>query len=407
MITSEWPKIALGDLVDILSGFAFSSGSFGASGDIPIVRIRDVLPGRSSTFYTGKHDAKYVLQDGDMLIGMDGRFNRARWRGGPALLNQRVCRIASISKDLHEGYLFHFLPSALKYIEDATPFVTVKHLSVKSIRGIAIPLPPMPEQRRISEILDQAETLRGKRQATLAQLDELGQSVFLDMFGELATNPKRLPTARLGDRCMRVTDGTHQPPKWSSKGVPFLFVSNITSGEISFETEKFISDETHANLTRRCPIEVGDVLYSTVGSYGVPALVKDERKFAFQRHIAHIKPDRAALDPEFLRTMLASPLVKRQADKVARGVAQKTVNLADIRDFVVFCPSLELQREFSRRDALVERLRAHIVLRWRSSTSSLHHFNTARFEENCERAPSGWIRPWGQFVLRSGHFART
>jgi type I restriction enzyme S subunit len=103
---------------------------------------------------------------------------------------------------------------------------------------------------------------------------------------------------------------------------------------------------------------VGVVLYSTVGSYGVPALVRTTRKFAFQRHIAHLKPNRSVIEPEFLRIMLASPPLKRQADKVARGVAQKTVNLADIRNFVVFRPSLDIQRQFASLISKIDSLRA-------------------------------------------------
>jgi type I restriction enzyme S subunit len=101
---------------------------------------------------------------------MDGEFNRARWRGGSALLNQRVCRIGSKSKALDDSYLFHFLPSALQAIERKTPFVTVKHLSIKQIRDIEIPLPPIAEQRRIAEVLDRAESLRAKRRASLSEI---------------------------------------------------------------------------------------------------------------------------------------------------------------------------------------------------------------------------------------------
>src|SRR6266545_5043930 len=106
------------------------------------------------------------------------------------------------------------------------------------------------------------------------------------------------------------------------------------------------------------PVEVSDVLYSTVGSYGVPVIVRTGRKFAFQRHIAHLKPHPQVLDSEFLRAMPASPSVKRQADRMARGVAQKTLNLGDISRFLVLCPPLALQRDFAHRVARVERLKA-------------------------------------------------
>ncbi|MEG3899738.1 MULTISPECIES: restriction endonuclease subunit S [unclassified Microcoleus] len=219
-------------------------------------------------------------------------------------------------------------------------------------------LPPLEEQKRIAEVLDRAEELRSKRREAIAQLDTLTQAIFIEMFGDPVTNPKNIKTLPLAKVCKRITDGTHQPPKWSTSGYPFLFVSNIISGEITFDTAKFISSETHEELTRRCPIEVGDVLYSTVGSYGVPVIVKTQRKFAFQRHIAHIKPDSNLIDSQFLCAMLASPSLKRQADRSARGVAQKTVNLEEIRKFIIFCPSISLQQEFARRAEAVEKLKA-------------------------------------------------
>ena len=178
------------------------------------------------------------------------------------------------------------------------------------------------------------------------------------MFGDPVTNSKDLVTTTLLQVSRRITDGTHQPPKWSSNGIPFLFVSNIVDGQIDFETQKFISEETHTDLMRRCPVEIGDVLYTTVGSYGNAALVSTDRKFSFQRHIAHIKPERSKIDSLFLACMLQSPGVRRQVDKVARGVAQKTVNLADLKDLIIFLPSLSLQQKFAQRVEAIEQLKA-------------------------------------------------
>jgi type I restriction enzyme S subunit len=243
---------------------------------------------------------------------------------------------------------------------DVTPFVTGTtrgKLTKAGASGIPIPLPPLAEQQRIAEVLDRAEALRNKRRAVLARLAPFTQALFVEAFGDPLTNPRRIDTCSLDSLCIRITDGTHQSPPWSQTGHPFLFVSNIVSGELTFETGKFISDQTHAELMRKCPIEVGDILYSTVGTYGVPALIRTQRKFAFQRHIAHLKPDPAVVDPEFLRVMLASPPLRRQADRAARGAAQKTVNLSELKNFIVFRPPLEAQREFNRRVAAVERLK--------------------------------------------------
>ena len=137
----------------------------------------------------------------------------------------------------------------------------------------------------------------------------------------MSSRPSLVP---LGDICTRVTDGTHQSPTFVSNGIPFLFISNIVDGQIDFNAQKFITASTHAELTGRCPIEVGDILYTTVGSYGNAAVVQDRRLFAFQRHIAHVKPNHKKVDARYLRSCLASPFVRDQVDKRVRGIAQKT-----------------------------------------------------------------------------------
>ncbi|MFP4694575.1 MAG: restriction endonuclease subunit S [Halothece sp.] len=187
----------LGNHVDILSGFAFKSSKFSEIGDIPVARIRDIKAGYSKTYYKGEYDVSYLIDNDDILIGMDGEFNCARWKGGQALLNQRVCRIKSISNYLNENYLFYYLPIALKKIEDKTPFVTVKHLSVKKIKAIQIPLPPLEEQKRIAEILDRADAIRQKRKRAIALTEELARSTFLEMFGDPVINPKGWEIKRL------------------------------------------------------------------------------------------------------------------------------------------------------------------------------------------------------------------
>ena len=187
----------LGDAIVVLSGFAYEAELFNETEGLPVIRIRDVVRGFSNTRYSGEVDARFIVKNGEILIGMDGNFNTARWTGGPALLNQRVCKVTARADILDEGFLFHLLPKELKKIEDTTAFVTVKHLSVKGIRDIDIALPPLPEQRRIAAILDQADALRAKRREALAHLDSLTQAIFIEMFGDPVTNSKRLPTKSL------------------------------------------------------------------------------------------------------------------------------------------------------------------------------------------------------------------
>ena len=150
------------------------------------------------------------------------------------------------------------------------------------------------------------------------------------MFGGVKDEEK----VTLSDICLIITDGTHQPPKFTATGIPFLFVSNIVGNTITYDAEKFISQETYAELIKRTPIEIGDVLLSTVGSYGHPAVVKSDKPFCFQRHIAYLKPKKELVDSEYLHGAILSVDVQKQIEERVKGIAQKTLNLSEIRKII-------------------------------------------------------------------------
>ena len=130
--------------------------------------------------------------------------------------------------------------------------------------------------------------------------------------------------------------------------IPFLFVSNIAGNKITYETEKFISEETYAELYKRTPIEIGDLLLSTVGSYGHPAIVENDKKFLFQRHIAYLKPKTELLDSVYFHGALLSPDAQKQIEERVKGIAQKTLNLSEIRKIKIPLPPLSLQQQFAQ-----------------------------------------------------------
>ena len=108
MVYKQLPEVCR-----IQYGFPFDSAMFTTSGGMPLVRIRDVVRGYSETYTSEQCSENYIIDNGDMLIGMDGEFNIAKWNGGRALLNQRVCRLIP-SDIIDKDYLFFFMPSALK-----------------------------------------------------------------------------------------------------------------------------------------------------------------------------------------------------------------------------------------------------------------------------------------------------
>ncbi|MGJ5003080.1 restriction endonuclease subunit S [Bradyrhizobium sp. HKCCYLRH2060] len=258
------------------------------------------------------------------------------------------------AQSIYPSYLAHYFQSAgyWSQILKKTQGAAQGGVNATSLSELEIPIPPLDQQRRIAAILDKADALRRKRRRAIECLDSLRQSIFRNMF-HLSGG---FHNVALSEVCQKITDGTHQSPCWSEHGVPFLFVSNIRNQQISFETNKFISEEEYAKLTKHCPIEPGDILYTAVGSYGHTAIVPAGQKFLFQRHVAQLKPLREMVKPQYLAHALEMPEVKRQADREARGVAQKTVTLESLKKIVIPLPPIRIQEQFEERIGLVERL---------------------------------------------------
>jgi len=256
-------NVELGEVCSFLSGFAFKAELFSSEPiGLPLIRIRDVLPGRSNTYYSGPYQSEYLVQKGDILIGMDGEFNRERWKSDPALLNQRVCKPIAKSDVLDDGYLYHVLPLILKRIEDETPFVTVKHLSVAKLRGAHIPLPPLEEQRRIAAILDKVNDIQGRQQEASNMIQAVPRSLFLTLFGDPRVNSRSWPEHSLGELGRVVTGST--PPS-SEQGmfdgpVPFITPGDLGSGK---EPKRSL---TESGSLRSRTVKRGSALVCCIGA---------------------------------------------------------------------------------------------------------------------------------------------
>ena len=139
--------------------------------------------------------------------------------------------------------------------------------------------------------------------------------------------------SRLGAVAEAIGDGDHQPPPQTSFGVPFLVISNVSGGRLSFENTRFVSKEYFSQLPETRKPRNGDLLFTVTGSYGIPVLIDSDDKFCFQRHIAIVRP--CTISNRYLYVILGSSYVKSICDAKATGTAQKTVGLATLRELLI------------------------------------------------------------------------
>ncbi len=151
---------------------------------------------------------------------------------------------------------------------------------------------------------------------------------------------------RLSECCLSISDGDHQPPPKSEEGIPFITISNIDEfNEIDFSGCMYVPEEYYSNLSSNRKAQPGDILYSVVGSFGIPVLIRASVPFVFQRHIAILRPDPSKAISEYLYYLLRNPLFFKMADAYAVGTAQRTIGLTSLRRLKVLLPSLERQKQ--------------------------------------------------------------
>lgn len=250
-------------------------------------------------------------------------------------------------------YLYHFLRQV--QLPDAGYSRHFKYL-----REVEIPLPPLPEQRRIAAILDAADALLQKRRQALRLLDQLSQSIFIEMFGDPATNPMgwaKRPLSHLVRDGDSVNYGVVQPGEHTDDGVPLVRVGDLQHGVISRIGLKRISKEIEKAYSRS-RLQGDEVLVSCVGSIGVVALAHpDCAGFNIARAVARIALS-AQVDRQYLAAYLRTDHVQRYFTKELRTVSQPTLNIKQIAETDVLVPPLMAQRLFADKCEKVTGLQA-------------------------------------------------
>lgn len=346
-------KVKLGEVCEILSGYAFKSSQFNDNKiGLPLIRIRDVERGFSDTYFEGTYPEEYLIKNGDLLITMDGSFILKKWEGDLALLNQRVCKIKITDKSVDLGGRRIIKKKFLKEIEDKTPFVTVKHLSVAKIKDISFVLPNKLEQKLIAKKLNTISQIYDFRKIQSEKFNELVKSRFNEMFGEnkIFESIDNLFDIIDGDR------GKNYPKSdelFSEEYCLFLNTKNVTKNGFSFDTKQFIT-KTKDKLLRKGKLERYDIVLTTRGIVGNVAYYDELIKYKHLRinsGMVILRPKTPNLNQKFIIHVLRN----NNYSRVISGSAQPQLPITKLKKILLPLPPLALQNEFADFVALVDK----------------------------------------------------
>ncbi len=349
--TIHWPAARLKDHVELVNGWPFDSSAFNDTKGTPIIRIRDLLRSRTDTYFDGKVPDEVRVQNGDLLIGMDGDFNSVTWQGGPAVLNQRLCMLRAGPR-VDQRFLAYFIDLPLRAINEVTYYTTVKHLSSVDLLDERMPMPPLTRQRAIADFLD-AETAR--IDALIAKKRRMRQ-----LLGErIAAHVEQKTRAS----SISMVEDDPLPEKWRSVvlrrcfeliqygigeasrevgTIAVLGMGNVDHGEIVGNPGGFV-DQIDPSLL----LEPGDLLFNRTNSLalvGKVALVRDSTATTFASYLVRLRTNHLA-DSAYLNYLLNTRPILEQARSMALpSIGQANLNPSRYTSIRVPLPPVQIQR---------------------------------------------------------------
>jgi len=366
----EWKTVALGDLVEPAKTWnPMRSPANEVFDYIDLTAVdqdaKHITGARKVLCSEAPSRARQLVARGDVLVStvrpnLNG-VARVQDQLDGATASTGFCVLRARESKFDGGYLFHWVksPAFVADMVNKTTGASYPAVSDRIIFDSRISLPPLAEQRRIADVLDRAEALRAKRRTALAQLDSLTESLFLDLFGDPLSNPKDWPTVRFEEICDRVTVGIVVRPAsyYVSKGVPALRSLNIKPRTIVLQDLVYFSETDNETKLKKTKLKAGDLVLVRSGQPGTAAVVPPELDGVNAIDLLIATPHPKRTDATFLCEFFNSPGGRDLVLSRQRGQVQKHLNVGSLNQAMIPLPPTELQREFARRVAAVEKLK--------------------------------------------------
>lgn len=364
-------NVKLGDVAQFIRGINFKPDDVvpvGTDGTVACMRTKNVQElldcgdvwGVSESFV---RRPEQMLNKGDILVSSANSWNLVGkccwipdlpWR---TTFGGFISALRADSKQTDPRFLYWWFSSErtqalLRSFGQKT--TNISNLNIDRCLNLSIPFPPLFEQRRIAAILDQADALRVKRRESLAQLDSLTQSIFIEMFGDPSTNPKGWVVNPLSNFISTVTNGLTRRRSASDEGVDIVLrLRDIRSGWIDFSDVNRITLEP-SEAKRYC-VSSGDLLFIRVNGnpdyVGRCAIFEGHSEpVFFNDHIMRVKVDPTRIHSVFLAFLLNNKHGKNEIAKYRKTSAgQHTINQDGLGKIQISTPPIALQTEFVHR----------------------------------------------------------
>jgi type I restriction enzyme S subunit len=370
-IPKGWVKVKISEVLFFQEGPGVRKWQFTESG-IKLLNVGNINKGKidlsktkihlSKEEATGKY-AHFLVNEGDLLIACSGivvnnfhnKIAFAKKEHLPLCLNTSTMRFKSLDDSFDLNYFKYFLQS-VHFTSQLRKLITGSaqlNFGPSHIRKIELLLPPFKTQQRIAKILNDAEKLKQKTEKLLKDYDNLAQSIFLDMFGDIQNNVK-FQKWIVSDFALIVRDGPHVSPEYSITGIPILSTRNIRPFKLIMNDVKFVSPEMFKKLTQKFKPQKDDILITKGGTTGYAKKVDWEWDFCIWVHLASIRIDKNLVNSTYVEAALNTYYCYRQSQELTRGIANKDLGLKRLINIELPKPPLELQNQFAEKIALIE-----------------------------------------------------
>ena len=299
------------------------------------------------SFIIGYTNEKTGIFSNLPVIIFDDFTTSSQYVDFPFKVKSSAMKILSVNSEIADlKYLF--------YKMQTIQFDSANHKRywISEYSKIKFDLPTLAEQQRIVNRIEtmfaKLDEAKEKAQNVVASFETRKAAILHKAFsGQLRIDNEELTIAdweekKLGEVCESIFDGDHMPPPKAESGIPFLVISNVNTGFLSFDNTRYVPNDYYDSLSETRKPKTGDVLYTIVGSYGIPVLVDSDRAFCFQRHMALLKPSKL-ISSRYLWYVLQSNEMYQKATSIATGTAQLTVPIKGLRELTIPVPPLNYQ----------------------------------------------------------------